>query len=130
MDPDESLAGTWKINDTLSMDGWSITSSYMVGPIYFTVTHDQEDTKFKGLNVSKNADTNIISLAYWPLDYMGLIVYEGAEGWNPDNSYTKNYLTYNLLCNQTITIYSTDFYDESSKTSVTNWLNANATKIS
>ena len=112
------------------MDGWSITTPYMVGPIYFTVNHDQGSTKFKGLNASKNADTSVISLAYWPLDYFGLIVYEGAEGWNPDNSTTKKYMTYSLADNQTITIYSTDFYDESSKTCVTNWLNANATKIS
>ena len=54
MDPYESLAGTWKINDAPTMTGWGFDSSsngISKGHIYFIVAHDQGSTKFSGLDV-------------------------------------------------------------------------------
>lgn len=132
MDETDPLAGKWKINDTPTADEWTSNKGYMFGPIYFTVEHDHEVTKFMGLNVSKNSDESLEGISYWPLDSSGVNVYNPTEGWNVTSEFTKKSLTYDLSHNQIITIYSSDFGSFSlveDKQMIINWLNANATKI-
>lgn len=133
MDPDEPLAGTWKINDTPTMTGWDFNSSssgISKGPIYFIVDHDQGSAKFYGLDVSTDK-SGTISVSYWLFGSSGSTVYDSANGgWDYHSDWNDRELPYDHTYNQTIKIMSTDFYDSETREYITAWLQANATKIS
>lgn len=133
MDPDEPLAGTWKINDAPTMTGWDFTTGSVAkkGDIFFIVEHDQGSTKFSGFNVDEDAKTKAISICYWPLDDAGYGVYDSANGgWNYSDEYSDEVMAYDHTYNQTIKIMSVNWRSETVKNYVTTWLQANATKIS
>ena len=133
MDPDEPLAGTWKINDAPTMTGWGFVSSssgISKGPIYFIVDHDQGSTKFYGLDVSTDK-SGAISVSYWLFGNSGTTVYDSANGgWDYHSDWADSKLPYDHTYNQTIKVMSTDFYDSKTREYITAWLQANATKIS
>lgn len=133
MDPYESLAGTWKINDAPTMTGWGFDSSsngISKGHIYFIVDHDQGSTKFSGLDISTD-ESGAISISYWLFGSSGTTVYDSANGgWDYHSNWTDSKLPYDHTYNQTIKIMSANFYDSETREYITAWLNANATKIS
>lgn len=126
LDPEEPLAGTWEINDTPTMTGWTRDTTGMLGDVYFVVDHGDESTRFMGLCVYNDSDTGALRIVYWDLDGPDRVYQADDGGW----SHVDEHLPYDPLCNKTIKILRSNWRSDDDKNCVTSWLQANATKIS
>lgn len=129
----DQLVGTWQFSDSPTTDGWEQYGDYE--GIYFTVEHDKGSTDFSGLGLHNYGGTEVV-LVYVRESLISdayCVYMQNTGGWTPDNSNTRNALSYTLSYNQKITITG---FDRSKlrypmmRRSIVNWLKANATKLS